>query len=223
MGTRLEDFDEARFSRETARLVARFSSASTWTESEGGFVLKLVELGGQCGLKPPAELTLLGKTLLNLEAVILALDRDASLREVLRRHMHGMLRDRTLGSLDLGRLATEVLEVQELVREAPQRLSVLLRTLADNRFRVHLAGLEEAYLIQSMQKIANRITAGVIAAALVVGASLIMGVQTRHTLFGYPTLALVMLLVAVILGVVLLLSSLLGDRRTRPRAEKDPL
>ena len=134
-----------------------------------------------------------------------------------------MLRDRTLGSLDLGRLATEVLEVQELVREAPQRLSVLLRTLADNRFRVHLAGLEEAYLIQSMQKIANRITAGVIAAALVVGASLIMGVQTRHTLFGYPTLALVMLLVAVILGVVLLLSSLLGDRRTRPRAEKDPL
>lgn len=223
MGTRLEDFDEARFSRETARLVARFSSASTWTESEGGFVLKLVELGGQCGLKPPAELTLLGKTLLNLEAVILALDPDASLREVLRRHMHGMLRERTLGSLDLGRLATEVLEVQELAREAPQRLSVLLRTLADNRFRVHVAGLEEAHLIESMQKIANRITAGVIAAAMVVGAALIMDIPTPHTLLGYPALALVMFLVAVVLGAALVVSSLLGDRRARPRAEKDPL
>lgn len=223
MGTRLEDFDEPRFSREAARLVARFSSATTWTESEGGFLLKLVELGGRCGLKPPAELTLLGKTLLNLEAVILALDPDASLREVLHRHMHGMLRQRTLGTLDLGRLATEVLEVQELVREAPQRISVLLRTLADNRFRVHLAGLEEAYLIQSMQKIANRITAGVFAAAMVVGAALIMDIDTQHTAFGYPILALVMLLVAVILGIALLLSSLLGDRRSRPKAEKDPL
>ena len=223
MGTRLEDFDEARFSRETARLVARFSSASTWTESEGGFLLKLVELGGQCGLKPPAELTLLGKTLLNLEAVILALDPDASLREVLRRHMHGMLRDRTLAKLDLGRLATETLEVQELVREAPQRLSVLLRTLADNRFRVHVAGLEESHLIESMQKIANRITAGVIAAAMVVGAALIMDIPTRHTLLGYPALALVMFVVAVILGAALVVSSLLGDRRARPKAEKDPL
>lgn len=223
MGTRLEDFDEARFSRETARLVARFSTASTWTESEGGFLLQLVALGGQCGLKPPAELTLLGKTLLNLEAVILALDPEASLRDVLRRHMHGMLRERTLGTLDAGRLVTEVLEVQELVREAPQRLSVLLRTLADNRFRVHLAGLEESFLIESMQKIANRITAGVIAAAMVVGAALIMDIPTRHTLLGYPALALVMFLVAVVLGVALVLSSLLGDRRARPRAEKDPL
>ncbi|WP_374601381.1 ABC1 kinase family protein [Arenimonas sp.] len=223
MGTRLEDFDEARFSRETARLVARFSSATTWTESEGGFLLKLVELGGQCGLKPPAELTLLGKTLLNLESVILALDPDASLREVLRLHMHGMLRDRTLGKLDMGRLATEVLEVQELVREAPQRLSVLLRTLADNRFRVHVAGLEEAHLIESMQKIANRITAGVIAAAMVVGAALIMDIPTPHTLLGYPALALVLFLGAVVLGAALVVSSLLGDRRARPKAEKDPL
>lgn len=223
MGTRLEDFDEARFSRETARLVARFSTASTWTESEGGFLLQLVALGGQCGLKPPAELTLLGKTLLNLEAVILALDPEASLRDVLRRHMHGMLRDRTLGTLDAGRLVTEVLEVQELVREAPQRLSVLLRTLADNRFRVHLAGLEEAYLIESMQKIANRITAGVIAAAMVVGAALIMDVPTRHTLFGYPILALFMLAVATVLAGALLFNSLIRDRRARPRAEKDPL
>ncbi|GGA66296.1 ABC transporter substrate-binding protein [Arenimonas soli] len=223
MGTRLEDFDEARFSRETARLVARFSSASTWTESEGGFLLTLVELGAHCGLKPPAELTLLGKTLLNLESVILALDPDASLREVLRRHMHDMLRERTLGTLDLGRLATEVLEVQELVREAPQRLSVLLRTLADNRFRVHVAGLEESHLIESMQKIANRITAGVIAAAMVVGAALIMDIRTPHTLLGYPALALVMFLVAVILGAALVVSSLLGDRRARPKAEKDPL
>jgi hypothetical protein len=35
-------------------------------------------------------------------------------------------------------------------------------------------------------KIANRITSGVILAALIVGAALMMGIQTSWTLFGYP-------------------------------------
>ncbi|MFY2763477.1 ABC1 kinase family protein [Arenimonas sp. MALMAid1274] len=223
MGTRLEDFDEPRFSREVGRMVARFSNTTVRTDSEGGFLLQLVKVGGDCGLRPPAELTLLGKTLLNLEAVLLALDADVSMRDVLRGHLAELFRARTRSSLDIGRLATDALEMQELVREAPQRLAVLLRTLADNRFRVNIAGLEESRLIESMQKIANRITVGVIAAAMIVGAALIMDIPTRHQLLGYPALALVMFLVAAGLGAALVVSSLLGDRRSKPRAEKDPL
>jgi predicted unusual protein kinase regulating ubiquinone biosynthesis (AarF/ABC1/UbiB family) len=223
MGTRLEDFDEPRFTRETSRMVARFSNSSVRTDSEGGFLLQLVRIGGDCGLRPPAELTLLGKTLLNLEAVLLALDAKMSMRDVLQGHLAELFRARTRSSLDLGRLATDALEMQELVREAPQRLSVLLRTLADNRFKVNIAGLEESHLIESMQKIANRITVGIIAAAMIVGAALIMDVPTRRQLFGYPALALVMFLIAASLGGALVVSILAGDRRTKPKAEKDPL
>ena len=223
MGTRLEDFDEPRFARETGRMVARFSNSSVRTESEGGFLLQLVRIGGECGLRPPAELTLLGKTLLNLEAVLLALDAQMSMREVLQGHLAELFRARTKASLDIGRLATDALEMQELVREAPQRLSVLLRTLADNRFKVNIAGLEESHLIESMQKIANRITVGIIAAAMIVGAALMMDVPTRQQLFGYPALALVMFVIATGLGGALVISVLAGDRKTKPKAEKDPL
>jgi predicted unusual protein kinase regulating ubiquinone biosynthesis (AarF/ABC1/UbiB family) len=223
MGTRLEDFDEPRFTRETSRMVARFSNSSVRTDSEGGFLLQLVRIGGDCGLRPPAELTLLGKTLLNLEAVLLALDAKLSMRDVLQGHLPELFRARTRSSLDLGRLATDALEMQELVREAPQRLSVLLRTLADNRFKVNISGLEESHLIESMQKIANRITVGIIAAAMIVGAALIMDVPSTRTLLGYPALALVMFVIAAGLGGGLVVSILAGDRKTKPRAEKDPL
>ncbi len=223
MGTRLEDFDEARFTREIGRRVARYSSSAGAAESEGAVLMDLIRIGAEAGLRPPAELALLGKTLLNLESVVLALDPAASTKEVLREHRDELFRQRAAASLDLSRLATEVFDVQELVRDAPQRLSVLLRTLADNRFRVHVAGLEEARLIESMQKIANRITAGVIAAAMIVGAALIMDIPTSRTLLGYPALALVMFLIAAALGAGLVVSSLLGDRRARPRREKDPL
>ena len=97
-------------------------------------------------------------------------------------------------------MATDALDLQELLREAPPRLSVLLRTLADNRFKVHVAGLEEARLIEGIQKVANRITAGVIAAAMIVGASMIMRIRTDHQIFGYPALALIMFVIAVGLG-----------------------
>ena len=223
MGTRLEEFHEERFTREISRRVARYSNDSGSTESEGSVLMELIRISADCGLRPPAELTLLGKTLLNLESVVLALAPDASMKAVLREHREHLFRERAAAGLNFSRLATDLFDVQELVRDAPQRLSVLLRTLADNRFRIHVAGLEEARLIESIQKIANRITAGVIAAAMIVGAALIMDIPTSRQLFGYPALALVMFLIAAALGAGLVLSSLLGDRRTPPRREKDPI
>ena len=166
---------------------------------------------------------MLAKTLLNLESVMLALDRDVSMKNLLRGHMESLFTARMKSSLDLGRMATDALDLQELLREAPPRLSVLLRTLADNRFKVHVAGLEEARLIEGIQKVANRITAGVIAAAMIVGASMIMRIRTDHQIFGYPALALVMFVIAVGLGTALIVASLVTDRRTKPNEHKDPL
>ena len=223
MSTRLEEFDEARFIREIGRMVSRFSSSETGAESEGDFLLAMIKVGIDCGLKPPAELTMLAKTLLNLESVMLALDRDVSMKNLLRGHMESLFTARMKSSLDLGRMATDALDLQELLREAPPRLSVLLRTLADNRFKVHVAGLEEARLIEGIQKVANRITAGVIAAAMIVGASMFMRIRTDHQIFGYPALALVMFVIAVGLGTALIVASLVTDRRTKPNEHKDPL
>ncbi|KFN50154.1 ABC1 kinase family protein [Arenimonas composti] len=223
MGTRLEEFDEPRFTREISRKVSRFCHAEVGVESEGEVLLEMIRVAIDCGLKPPTELTMLAKTLLNLEGVMLALDRDVSIKGILREHMEKLFRARATSSLDLGRLVTDALDVQELVREAPPRLSVLLRTLADNRFRVHIAGLEESKLIEGIQKVANRITAGLISAAMIVGAALIMRIDAGPKLFGYPALALVMFLIAAVVGGMLVFASLVGDRRAPPADHKDPI
>src|SRR6185295_6571446 len=131
------------------------------------------------------------KTLLNLEAVAKALDPGVSMRKTIEGHLQEVLARHMKESISPSRLASDLIEAQELVREAPRRLSQLLRTLSDNRFRVHVSGLEESRLIESMQKIANRITAGIITAGLILGAALIMRIPTTTTLFGYPALALV--------------------------------
>lgn len=223
LGARLDEFDEARFTRDIGQMVSQFGSASGPSTSEGRLILDLARIGAASGLRPPPELALLGKTLLNLEAVSKALDPAMDTREILRDHMDNIARARMKEFFSPNRLFSDTLELQELVREAPRRLSVLLRTLSDNRLRVHMTGFEEARVIESMQKIANRITTGLVTAALIVGGALIMDIESRARLFGYPLLAIVMFLFGAGLGISIVVSSLLSDRRARPTADKDPL
>jgi ABC-type polysaccharide/polyol phosphate export permease len=74
-----------------------------------------------------------------------------------------------------------------------------------------------------MQKIANRITAGVISAGLILGAAMIMRIPTRANIFGYPALALILFLLAFVLGATLVASTLFSDRKTKPKEERDPI
>jgi predicted unusual protein kinase regulating ubiquinone biosynthesis (AarF/ABC1/UbiB family) len=223
LSTRLEDYDEPTFSREMARLIAQYSASPDGSKSEGRLVLELTRVGAACGLRSPAELPLLGKTLLNLEAVMDALDPAMPTKQIIEDHLQSVMQRQFKQMFSANRLASDMIEVQELLRESPRRLSQLLRTLSDNRFRVHITGLEESRLIESMQKIANRISVGVVTAGLIMGAALIMRVPTTHLLLGYPALALVLFLLAFGGGAGLVVSSLINDRRTKPREERDPI
>ncbi|HJW47379.1 MAG TPA: AarF/ABC1/UbiB kinase family protein, partial [Lysobacter sp.] len=113
-------------------------------------------------------------------------------------------------------------DLQTLAREAPRKVSDTLSLLADNRFQIRVTGLEESRLMENLQKIANRITTGIITAALIVAAAMIMRIETDVRLFGYPALALVLFLFAAALGVCIVISALFGDRRARPREESGP-
>jgi predicted unusual protein kinase regulating ubiquinone biosynthesis (AarF/ABC1/UbiB family) len=223
MGTRLEDFDEERFLREVGQLVSRYAAhAGSQSLSEGRLMLELVGLSTACGLRTPPELSLLGKTLLNLEQVAHALDPDLDVKLVVERHLEHVMRERLKKSLSPSNLASELIEVQALLREAPRKISDLLSLLAENRLQVRMTGLEESRLMESLQKIANRVSAGLVTAALIVASAMMMRVDTDTRLLGYPAIALLLFVVAAGLGVAIVLSALLRDRKARPHEERGP-
>lgn len=223
MGTRLEDFDEERFLREVGQLVSRYAAhAGSQSLSEGRLMLELVGLSTASGLRTPPELSLLGKTLLNLEQVAHALDPDLDVKLVVERHLEHVMRERLKKSLSPSNLASELIEVQALLREAPRKISDLLSLLAENRLQVRMTGLEESRLMESLQKIANRVSAGLVTAALIVASAMMMRVDTDTRLLGYPAIALLLFVVAAGLGVAIVLSALLRDRKARPHEERGP-
>ena len=223
MGTRLEDFDEEHFMRETGQLVSRYAAhAGSQSLSEGRLMLELVGLSTTCGLRTPPELSLLGKTLLNLEQVAHALDPELDVKTVVEAHLEHVMRQRLKKSLSPSNIASELIEVQALLREAPRKVSDLLSLLAENRLQVRMTGLEESHLMESLQKIANRVSAGLVTAALIVASAMMMRVDTDTRLLGYPAIALVLFLVAAGLGIAIVLSALLRDRKARPHEEHGP-
>jgi predicted unusual protein kinase regulating ubiquinone biosynthesis (AarF/ABC1/UbiB family) len=222
MGTRLEDFEEERFLREVGQLVARYAAHSGQSASESRLLFDIVRISTACGLRSPSELSLLGKTLAHLETVCRALDPRVDMKDVVKQHLQSVMTDRLRRSLSPHRVASELLDLQTLARDAPRKLSDMLSLLADNRFQIRVTGLEESRLMENLQKIANRITTGLIVAALIVAAAMIMRIETKVRLFGYPALALVMFLLAAALGVGIVVSALLRDRRARPREESGP-
>lgn len=223
MGTRLEDFDEARFLREVGQMVATYAArAGAGSLSEGRLMLDLVGKSTACGLRTPPELSLLGKTLLNLEQVASALDPDLDVKAVVERHLEHVMRERLKKALSPSNLATELIEVQGLLRDAPRKVSDVLSLLAENRMQVRMTGLEESRLMENLQKIANRVSAALITAALIVASAMMMQVETDTRLFGYPAIALVLFVIGAALGISIVASALFGDHKARPREERGP-
>ncbi|MEZ0470119.1 ABC1 kinase family protein [Luteimonas salinilitoris] len=223
ISTRLERFDDARYMHEVGQLVARYAVRSERRGfSEGTLLLELARVGMTCNLRMPVETTLLGKTMLNLEAVADALDPEFNVKASVEQHAYEIMRQRLGSSLSPRRLGMEALETQSLLRGAPRKAADILPLLADNRLRIQVAGLEESHLMESLQKIANRVCAGIITAALVIGAAMLTQVETETTLFGYPAFALVLFVLAAVMAVAIVISALRSDRKARPWEERGP-
>jgi ubiquinone biosynthesis protein len=223
LGTRLEDFDQERFLREIGQMVARYAAQSgSRSTSEGRLMLEVVRMATACGLRTPPEMSLLGKTLLNLEQVAKALDPELDVKTVVEDHLEHVMRKRMRKAFSPANLASELMEVQSLMREAPRKVGDILSLLAENRLQVRMTGLEESHLMENLQKIANRIATGVIVAALIMASAMLMRVETGARLFGYPALAIVLFVIASGLGLAIVISALLSDRRAKPREEHGP-
>jgi predicted unusual protein kinase regulating ubiquinone biosynthesis (AarF/ABC1/UbiB family) len=223
MGTRLEDFDQERYVREIGQLVSRYAAHSgSQSMSEGRLVIELVRVATACGLRTPPELSLLGKTLLNLEQVAYALDPQLDVKSIVEGHIQHVMREKLRQSFSPANIAGEMLEVQSLLRESPRKVSDILSLLAENRLSVQLAGLDDSQLMENLQKIANRISAGLIVAALIVASAMMMRVDTGAKLFGYPALALVLFLIGTLVGLRLVWSSFRRDHKARPKEERGP-
>jgi predicted unusual protein kinase regulating ubiquinone biosynthesis (AarF/ABC1/UbiB family) len=211
MGEPKADFDEQRFSRQVADLVTQHHDADLQNLDAGRIVLEIQRIAGETGFRLPPEFTLIAKSLLNLDQVVHTLDPSFDPNASIRQHASEIMQQRLLQSLSPGNLFNALLETKGLFEKLPNRVSKLLETVANNSLSIKVDAIDEVKLMEGLQKVANRITLGLILASLIIGAALLMRVETSFKIFGYPGLAIICFLAAAAGGVMLVVNIIFYD------------
>ena len=145
----------------------------------GRVLVNLTRLAAENGVRPPAELTMMGRALLHLDESARTLDPEFDPNQMVQRRTDSIMRRHMLKKLSPGNLLGSVLELQDFLQHLPARMNAVLDNLAGNKIQVKVDAFDEARLMDNLQnKIANRIALGLVLAALIVGAALLMQVRT---------------------------------------------
>ena len=91
---------------------------------------------------------------------------------------------RLLKSLSPGTVFTTVLEAKEFAEQLPRRINRVLESLASSQLKLKVEVIDEGAVIDGLQKVANRITMGLVVAALIISAAMMMRIESRFTLSG---------------------------------------
>jgi ubiquinone biosynthesis protein len=212
MGTVLDDkLDETRFRRQVADLVGSVQNVAGERVQVGGIVIALTRLEAENGIRPAPELTMMGRALLQLDETARSLSKDFNPNETVRQYSDSIMRRHMMKKLSPGNVFASALEMQDFLQHLPGRMNAVLDNVAGNKVQLKVDAFDESRLMDNLQKIANRIALGLVLAALIVAAALMMQVNTRFRLFGYPGLAMLLFILAAACGFVLVFSVLFND------------
>jgi ubiquinone biosynthesis protein len=214
-----EDADQKGFRRGVTDLLAQHHEMSFQPPQVGRAVLMLLRVAAENGIQLPVELAMIGKTLLNLDLIghILAPHFDPN--AAIRRHAAEITQQQIGRDMSIGSIFSTAVEFKNFVQQLPSRVNRILDHLADNEFQVRVDAIDETRLMEGMQKVANRIALGLVLAALIVGAALLMDVQTSFQIFGYPGLAILLFLAAATGGLALAIVILANDIKAKRKAK----
>jgi ubiquinone biosynthesis protein len=219
MGEPKSRFDKAEFTRRIAELVAEHADASLSRLNSGQVVLEITRISADCWFRLPPEFTMVAKALLNLDRSVFTLDPSFEPTAIIRQRAMEILQRNLMQSIAPANLIGGVVELKEFAEKLPGRINKILDTIGNNEFKVDVNAIDEKIVLEGLQKVANRISLGLILAALIVGAAMLMRVETSFKILGYPGFAMIFFLLAAIAGIGLVITIIMTDVKARKKPD----
>ncbi len=217
MSEKLEEFDAPDFRRRISQLVALQRDQGLEQLNVGRSLLEVSSIAQKNGLIVPSELVLLGKTMLQLDEVGRILDPAFDTNASIRRNVADLMSRRLRKDLTQGNICSSLLEVKDFTAGLPTRLNRIMDAVTNSELEVKVKATDAKLVMDGMQKIANRITMGIVLAGLIVGASLLARVASSFQLFGYPGLGILCFTAAAAGSFWLVISIFVSDYKSRKK------
>jgi ubiquinone biosynthesis protein len=220
MGEPKPNFNKEEFNHRVGELVAEHASTTLGKIDAGKVVMEIQKIAADCWFRLPTEFTMIAKALLNLDRVVFTLDSDFDPNAVIRKQSYEVLERNILKTVAPANLMSVMVEAKEFLEKIPSRINKILDTVGDNKLRLKVDAIDEKVVLEGLQKVANRITLGLILAALIVGAAMLMRVDTSFRILGYPGFPLIFFLIAAVAGVGLVITIVRSDVKANDEKRK---
>ena len=212
----ISDYDEKNknlqtFKKNVVRKTQENEDARAKDLKTGRMLIKMNQMAAKEGIHIPVELNILGKILLNLDQIVAFLAPDYDLQKTVKDYVQHLMQKRMKEELKPGNWMELFLEMKDLTENLPYRLNKFTENLAENRLKINVDAIDEQRFTDAFQKVANRITAGLIIAALIVGAAMLVRVPSSWNIWGYPAFAFFLFIIAAVIGLYLLYQILFKD------------
>lgn len=217
MGEAKPGFNRGEFVRRVADLVADNADANMSRINAGQVALEITKIAADCWFRLPSEFTMMAKALLNLDRSVYTLDPSFDPNAVIRQRATEILQRNVLKTLAPGNLLSGAVEVKEFVEKLPMRVNRILDAVGNNDLKIKVDAIDEKVVLEGLQKVANRISLGLVLAALIVGAALLMRVETSFRILGYPGFSMIFFLIAAIAGSALAITIVMNDVKARKK------
>jgi predicted unusual protein kinase regulating ubiquinone biosynthesis (AarF/ABC1/UbiB family) len=209
IGDELPGFDRDGYVREVAALMARSYDLTIGEFNTGHSLYELINISFQSGLRLPAELTLLAKTLVNLDAVTKAIEPTFSPIPTIREFGNQIAADRAKHALNPRRLYQLATEGNDLMLALPHRLDLITARLAANQFETRIDVPQVTLLMDALQKVANRVFSGLVIAGLLVASAMLIPSRRALGTAGF--------ILSGVIGLWMVLAILWSDRENTRR------
>lgn len=209
--------DLITFRKNINRLVMNSTSNNAEDMETGRVLIQMNRIAAEHGIKIAVELNILGKILLNMDQIVAVLTPKYDLQKAIRKFMDRMVNKKIGKELKPENIYGLLLENKKLAENLPSRLNKITENLASNQFELKVNALDEKRLTDGFQKVANRITSGIIIAAMIIGAALLMRIPSSFSIMGYGLLPFIFFIVAIGLGLYLVYNILFKDEQFRKK------
>ena len=200
------EVDEARLAVEVSDMIFDYEKLPLKDLRVSAVLQDIAGMMRRHSIALPADLALLFKALITVEGLGCQLDPEFQLIDHLTPFLQRLMQERHQPAALLQRGRRRLVELATIAGRVPEDLRQLLREARRGRMKIDLDLKRLDHFGHQLDRSANRVTVGIVTAALIVGSSIVMTVEGGPTLLGLPLFGFLGFLLASIAGVWLLIS-----------------
>ncbi len=200
MGILPEDIDKGAFKRDYGDIMLHYFGRPLGHVKIGELFMDYIRLAARYRVKLPRDLLLFDKCIIELEGLGRLLYPGINILKECEPYAARLVRARYSPVTLAKEGASTLIDLREFMNELPGQMNQIMKKILADRMRIEFFHLGLEDFMGEMDRSSNRLTFGVIIAALIIGSSLIIAFEAGPMVYGYPALGMAGFLIAAFLG-----------------------